>query len=38
MVDEAVLPPQKGDISPSEEDVFETKDGLQTHTKEVDIV
>ena len=39
MVDVAVLPPQKGDISPSEEeDSVNEKDGVQTHTKEIDMV
>jgi hypothetical protein len=40
MVNEAVLPPQKGDISPpSEEDSsIDTKRGVTAHTKEVDMV
>lgn len=39
MVDEAVLPPQKGDITPSEEeDSVNEKEGVQTHTKEIDMV
>lgn len=38
MVDEAVLPPQKGDVSPSDESSFEAKDGTRMHAKEVDMV
>ena len=36
LVDEAVLPPQLGDGSLSDHDSYERKDGLQTHTKEVE--
>lgn len=35
LVEEAVLPPQKGDVSPSIESVYETKNGMQAETKEV---
>ena len=38
MVDEAVLPPQKGDVSPGDDstgDDYETKDGFHTQTKEI---
>lgn len=39
MVDVAVLPPQKGDVSPSEEeDSVDEKEGVHTHTKEIDVV
>ena len=36
LIDEAVLPPQKGDVSPhSEESTYESMDVVQTMTKEV---
>lgn len=35
LVDEAVLPPQKGDISPSNGSAYEAKDGVRAETKEV---
>ena len=38
LVDEAVLPPQKGDASPSDGSkgsIYETKDGAHTQTKEM---
>ena len=37
LVEEAVLPPQIGDGSSSDQDIYERKDGLQTHTKEVEV-
>ena len=35
LVDEAVLPPQKGDVSPSDNSTYETKLGIRAETKEV---
>ena len=35
LVDEAVLPPQKGDVSPSDDSNYDTKDGVRAETKEV---
>ena len=36
LIDEAVLPPQKGDVSPdSNESTYEAKAGVHTKTKEV---
>ena len=35
LIDEAVLPPQKGDVSPSEGSTYETKDGVRAETKEI---
>ena len=39
-MDEAVLPPQKGDVDESSRDEvsLEKGSGLQTHTKEIDMV
>ena len=40
LVDEAVLPPQKGDVSPGsgDEEYDEKNEGIRTHTTEVDVV
>ena len=38
LVDEAVLPPQKGDVSPGDDGIgstYETKDGFHAQTKEI---
>ena len=38
LVDEAVLPPQKGDLSPGDDGIgstYETKDGIHAQTKEI---
>lgn len=38
LVDEAVLPPQKGDLSPVDDSTgstYETKSGFHTQTKEI---
>ena len=38
LVDEAVLPPQKGDVTPGDESTgstYETKDGFHAQTKEI---
>ena len=38
LVDEAVLPQQKGDVSPRDDSTggaYEAKDGFHTHTKEI---
>lgn len=37
LVDQAVLPPQLADGSSSDHDSYERKDGLRTHTKEVEV-
>ena len=37
LVDQAVLPPQLGDGSSSDQESYERKDGLQMHTKEVEV-
>ena len=39
MIDMAVLPPQKGEVSSSEEELsVNEKKGVRSHTKEIDIV
>ena len=38
LVDEAVLPPQKGDVTPGDDSAgstYEAKDGSHAHTKEI---